>query len=268
MPAVKVAQYDGPVASSRYRGTTSGDAIFSRLSQRGAGTWQADIQDQLDETMFGGDAWNDNAGDLLVNYSAHSVNVTRTSATCSVGGAAWHWNMLSYDGKMLFPDAGRTGGSAIIPLLWLSYSANASAGLKSAKGNPILIVEGAKPGIFAERLGSYQADNLARALRFRHGNRSAKAGLTGFNYLAMGNPTWATNPSPVNTGAIPAHLVDRNYESAVNLNAGFLDGHAEQRPFYSLFLADPANWTSAITAPKPIESVWIGIRRTPEALTY
>ena len=42
-----------------YQGTTSGDAIFNRLRRASGGSgnrWQLDVQDQLEGTMFGGDA--------------------------------------------------------------------------------------------------------------------------------------------------------------------------------------------------------------------
>lgn len=249
MPAVRVQQYD---PSGKYRGTSSGDAIYNRLRRQGS-TWQADVQDQLDETMLGGDAWNDPAGDLLFTYTADSLNQTHAMATPSIGGATWWFNVETYEGKLLIENAGRSGGTYWTPLLWLSYSANASAGLKDVKGNPILLVEAGKPGVFPETLGSYPKDHLGRVLRFHHGGRNPHKGLIGYKYVHDGFDSW---PTPINSGNLAPRYVDPDYEPGTTLNAGFVDGHVERIAWYNLFTFE----TVPVVPPRIKESLWLGVR--------
>lgn len=255
IPAIKVQQYDGVIGSSAYRGTTTGDAIFNRSRQSG-GVWQVDVQDQLDGASFGGDAWNDSAGDLLFSFSASSPNQTHVMATPSIGAASWHFNVETYTGKTICTDAGRTGGSYSTPLLWMSYGANAAAGLKNVKGNPILIVEAGKFGIFpkhpnASSFGSYQFDHLGRALRFRHGGRDPRPYLTGFNYVADTFDKWVV---PVNSGALRPEQIEKNYRSRNQTDAGFLDGHAERMSWRQLFKQPH----TPVSTPEPYLVPWYG----------
>ncbi len=250
-PAVRVQQFD---STGKYRGTTTGDAIFNRTRRKGA-QWQTDIEDQLEADMFGGDAYNDSNGDLLITYEADSPNRTHALATPTIGGAAWSYNIESYQGKTIFTNAGRSGGSAWTPLLWMSYAANASSGLKNVKGNPILITEAGKLGVFPEKMGSYQPDHLGRVMRFNHGGRDPRTGLRGFNYVQDGFGNWTT-----------PHLVtqyDPNYEAGTKTSVGFLDGHGEQIGWYNLFSwSRPGSPSLAPnSAPYPNRVMWFGGRR-------
>jgi prepilin-type N-terminal cleavage/methylation domain-containing protein len=231
VPAVRVQQFD---SSGRYGGTTTGDAIFNR-SRREGSTWQTDVQDRLEGDMFGGDAFSDSNGDLIFTYTADSINQTHAMATPSIGSATWSFNVETYLGKTLIENAGRNGGTYLTPLLWMSYGANASAGLKDIKGSPILIIEAGKLGVFPEKLGKYQADHLGRALRFRHGGRNPQKGLTGFNYVGSGLSNWII---PMNSGEMYPQQVDPEYQPQTSANAGFSDGHAEMLNWNNLFSFD------------------------------
>ncbi len=251
MPAVLVQQFD---SGNQYRGTTSGDAIFNRVYKAGGGKWDVDVQDQLESTMFGGDAWSDSAGDLILGFSAPSKNAKTAMVTPTIGNASWNFNVLSYEGKMLFPNAGRASSAQVTPLLWMSYAANASAGLKNVRGNPILVVEAGKAGVFPEAIGSYQADHLGRALRFRHGTRTASPGLVGYNYTGF---RWK---SPNNRSQFGTGEADRIYQSHTTLNAGFLDGHAERVAYFNLF--DAQQLKNSPTQPPNIRQyIWLGGKR-------
>lgn len=259
IPAVRVQQFD---SGGTYCGTTTGDAIFNRIRRAGS-QWQTDIQDQLESDMFGGDAWNDPNGDLIVTYTAQSPSTTHATATPSIGVASWSYNIETYTGKTLIKNAGRSGESAWTPLLWMSYGANASAGLKRVKGNPILITEAGKLGIFAEKMGGYQADHLGRVMRFHHAGRDPRVGLKGFKYVGDGFSQWGT---PKNSGALSSTEVDPTYESGTKAGTGFLDGHAEQLGWYNLFgWSKPNKITLPYTSPPYVnEAMWFGIRRQGE----
>jgi prepilin-type N-terminal cleavage/methylation domain-containing protein/prepilin-type processing-associated H-X9-DG protein len=259
IPAIQVQQYDGTLGGSRFRGTTSGDAIFNRVYDGGGGVWETDIEDQLNDDMFGGDAFEDPDGDLIFSLKASSVGQRFAMATPRVGDATWHYNVMSYEGKGLCTDAGRTGGSYLTPVLWMSYAANASAGLTNIRGNPILLTEAGKLGVFPEKLGRYQADHLGRALRFRHEDRAPRSGLQGMNYARM---RWVR---PVNSGALQPHEVDTTYEPRTRLNVGFVDGHTERPTYAGLFTFTAAGPTSP---PAPKAQMWFGNRRSRESLSF
>jgi prepilin-type N-terminal cleavage/methylation domain-containing protein len=254
IPAVKVQQFDG---AGMHRGTTTGDAIFNR-TRRSGGEWQTDIEDQLEADMFGGDAWNDPNGDLLLNYEADSPNKTQVLATPSIGGAAWSYNVESYQGKTIFTNAGRAGGSAWAPVLWMSYAANASSGLKNVKGNPLLIAEAGKLGIFPEKMGNYPADHLGRVVRFRHGVRDPRPGLRGIDYVQNGFGTWTTPHQ--------ATKFDPNYEAGTKTSGGFVDGHAEHIGWQNLFSWSKPDMPTLNpnAVPYPNNVVWFGGRRAGE----
>jgi prepilin-type processing-associated H-X9-DG protein len=139
--------------------------------------------------------------------------------------------------------------------LWMSYGANANAGLKRTKGSPILIVESAKLGVFPEKLGNYPADNLPRALRFRHGGNVNMRGMAGADYDRVGLGSLYPN-----AGALGS-LVDGNYQPRQFANAGFLDGHVEAMQHFKLFTINPGapdNYAAPFSQP------WFGTRRTGE----
>lgn len=129
--------------------------------------------------------------------------------------------------------SGPIAAPRIMPLLWMSYGANASAGLKGVKGSPILIAELPKPGVFPEKFGSYPADNLRRALRFRHGEKApASAGLGGYNYRS---------------NAVSGSIGGEGYIPRVRMNAGFYDGHVERMHFTDMVR-------------NPNSALWVGTR--------
>lgn len=257
VPAVRVQQFD---SDDVYHGTTTGDAIYNRVRREGA-TWQTDVQDRLEGDMFGGDAWKDDEGDLLFTYSATSVSQTETLATPSIGGASWSFNVETYQGKTIVLNAGRSGvGSYWTPLLWMSYGANASAGLKGVKGTPIVIVEAGKLGVFPEELGKYKADNLARVLRFRHGGRESRSELVGLNYVGTSFLGW---PIPQNLGELRPEQIDPDYQPRSELNAGFIDGHVERLGWQSLFSLPG----TLDIMPTIKQRYWLGIRRE-QKLSY
>ncbi len=261
MPAVQVDLYNGTTK----QGTTTGDAIFNRLYDAGGGNWETDIQDQLQDDRFGGDAFGDPDGDLVIRYNA-TAKARFAEATPQVTSASWHYNVLDYKGKMLWPDAGRTGTApTLVPILWLSFSANASAGLKTVKGNPILLIEGGKPGIFAENMPpaapKYWADHLGRALRFRHGDRSNLPGLRGYDYTAA-NPNggrFGFDPAQVRSIRVP----DQHYQARTSANTGFFDGHAERLGYYSLMSAEDIKGNPTGN-PTPKENLWFGTAKNRE----
>lgn len=236
--------------SGRFSGTTSGDAVFSRTIRAGT-TWATDIQDQTDtESVTNTDAYADPAGDLLLKYSATPLQKL-TQATIEKGPASWRHDVRDYTGKTIAKDS-ELPRQATIPLLWLSYGANASAGLKGVKGVPVLVAEAAKQGIFAEKLGGYPSDHLGWTLRFRHGGRSGDPALRGVDWASgsLGN-------RPPMTGASIGDWADNRYQPRTQLNAGFVDGHVERMSHQRLL---DTQATTPRGRPLPRHSPWFGNR--------
>lgn len=250
VPAVRDRQYD---PSGKFRGETTGDSIFNRVIRQPNGMWLTDMQDQLDEANFGGDAYNDSQGDCLIEYRAPTAMQRFVQASAHKGAASWRHDIYSWKGPLLFSDISGSTPQATMPLMYMSFGANASAGLKSTKGHPILIIEAGKLGVFPEKLDNYPADNLARALRFRHGPRNNRKGFAGADYVnrALGSP-------PPNTGSL-GNRNDKNYIPRESLNAGYLDGHVERRNWASLFTVNASNPEGVLPVPKG--QPWFGIRR-------
>ena len=256
IPAVLCRLYSG----SDYRGTTSGDAIFNRIRKAGgasANRWQLDIQDQLDATLFGGDAGSPGEkDDLMLEYEA-APGQKRTIATNVANERAWLYQVLNYDGKLLHGESGSptTGWSIETQLLSMSYGANAIAGLRNAKGSPALIVEAGKFGLFPKALGNTKADNLAWALRFRHDGKAGRPALAGYDYTSSFNAPDASS--------VPAKdQMDKSYEPQNKMNAGFQDGHVERLGYWQMFdLPGTGVATSVGGPPVPKNAVWFGSRR-------
>lgn len=255
IPAVLDRLYTD-AAGNDYRGITSGDAIFCRLARNGD-TWTTDIEDQVDETLFGGDAYYDNDGDFLIQYTVHSREVFTQARMWKPGSTAWRHDVMTYTGQMIAQNVSSSGVVKGVPILWMSYSANASSGFKNAKGTPVLLVEGAKFGIFAENLGSnYPSDNLARALRFRHGGSVKKPGLEGAEWI--GRYTGGGWPAaPPQTGSL-GNYADNDYQPRERMNAGFLDTHVERMGYWEMFRL---NQTVPTNKPAPVIPLWFGSRR-------
>ena len=128
--------------------------------------------------------------------------------------------------------------------MWQSYSANASAGLKNVKGNPALIVEGAKPGVFPESFiksgtTGTPTDDLSHVLRFRHGHIVNQPGLIGYDFTTSGK---------INT------LPDLAYQPRDRMNVGYLDGHVERQKYWEVMTLQTPN------KPIPKPMVWFGPR--------
>lgn len=243
-------------AGSSYRGTTSGDAIFNHLRRVVGGSgnrWQLDIQDQVDSNMFGGDAATDK-NDMLLEYDARPGQKW-TVATNVDNSRAWRYQVLSYDGKMLYAEQLGSGGdpasgwSMQLPLLWLSYGTNANAGLHNVKGMPALIVESAKLGLFPKDLGSQPKDYLPWALRFRHNGNASKKNLGGYDYTCQ-------FALPVVTSAPPVDQMDHKYKPQERMNVGFLDGHVERLAWWEMLTPSASG---SVEAFQPKRNIWFGI---------
>ena len=253
VPAVLDNMFD----NGKPRGTTAGDAIFNRVLFNG-NKWTTDIQDVIDADNFGGDAYNDGAGDALIEYQPTAKLQKSVTATGRIGVATIRHDILDWKGGTIWPDVGSTGSvPTTVPLLWMSYGANASAGLKNVNGNPVLILESRKLGLFPEALRSYPSDNLARAMRFRHGGNASAKGLAGANYAGG---SLSNRPPP--TGKIASVFQDLNYSPRTGMNAGYLDGHVEFMNHWELFTLDATN--PETQRPTPKFNIWFGGRRGGE----
>ncbi len=253
VPAVLARLFDG----TKYKGTTSGDASFNRIrkvSGGGGDLWQADIQDQLHGSEFGGDASGDLDGDLIFEYEA-SEGQHYTEAVNVSNERAWRYQVLSYRGETLHAEElggsgpPPSGWSVRLPLLWMSYGVNVSAGLEGVQGAPVLVLESGKLGLFPEALGKpgsdpHPADNLNWASRFRHGKRISE-GLIGYDYTKRFE--------------LPPTTVDESYEPRQKMNTGYIDGHVELLGHWQMFTLNPDDPENASPAPK--RNVWIGLRR-------
>lgn len=242
-------------------GTTSGDAIFSRtLFDESTSTWKTDIQDCTDmASVVSTDAYADAGGDLVAEYSA-AKGQALAAATIRKTEAGWRHDVKSYLGKTIANDIQSSPVQATIPLLWLSYGANASSGHKNAKGNQIMIVEAGKQGVFPEQMGNYPSDHLGWVLRFRHAGRSNQPQLQG---AAWSRGTFQNRP-PIYGNNLPEYWRDQNYMPREKLNAGFIDGHVETLSYQQLM--DVKKFTNK-GRPLPKFQPWFGNRPT-NSVTY
>ena len=239
VPAVLAKVYEG----NTNHGTTSTDAIFNHVFDLHNGAWQTDIQDSVDGDWFGRDAFTNDV-DLLLEYK---VSVGQKFAPVSVRrkDSSWSFDVYTYTGQLIWRDATGGNGPCTLPIMWMSYSANASAGLRNVKGNPALIVEAAKPGVFPESFvkGSSTTgtptDDLSHVLRFRHGNWVNRPGLVGYDYTTSGQ----VNTKP-----------DTYYQPRDRMNIGYLDGHVERQTYWEVMTLQ----TPDPPIPKPM--VWKGLR--------
>ncbi len=229
----------------------SGDALYNRpkFVVTSETRYQLDVQDSVAGSSFGFDASNPNDIDLLLEYEAvkkaHTAPVRVANKESALG-----FDVLDHRQSLIWGNVNGPTSPKIMPLLWMSFGANASAGLKAVKGNPVLLVESPKPGAFPEQYpgSSYPADNLKRSLRFRHGEKApATAGLGGWNYKV--NPVSGTQNG---TGNPP---VSDNYLPRIRLNAGFYDGHVERMHYSQVTRSGPGN-----TPLPPPRNIWIGDR--------
>jgi len=213
----------------------SGDALYNRPKFIGESRYELDIQDSVAGDSFAFDAHQIQDIDLLLEYEAvkkaDTAPVRVKSKESSLG-----FDVLDYRQRTVW--ANISGGISTpvgMPLLWMSYGANASAGLKGVRGNPVLLVELPKPGVFPEKYpgSSYPVDDLRKSLRFRHGEKApSSARLGGWNYK-----TDTVNGKPGGAGYVPR----------TRMNVGFYDGHVE-RLHYLQMIQTPAG------------SLWLGPR--------
>lgn len=236
-----------------FHGEVGSDAVFNRVWNLGGGVYSLNYQDIVDSAGFGYDADTD-AYDARVDITTTSIGQPYAPGVGSKPSAAWTHVLYTFKGKQIGVDG---FASTPLPVLWMSYGANASAGLIGTRGLPILAIEAGKPGVFPEKLGNFAADVLPQALRFRHGGRNFRPGFAGQEYM---NVAPGTSRSTATT--LPLNRVDARYAPRQRANAGYLDGHVEGLSPGRLF-TDPAEGY-----PMPRIQQWVGVPRKTTTLTF
>jgi prepilin-type processing-associated H-X9-DG protein len=242
--------------TGRTKFTTSADAVFNRLMRVGSTRWQLYIEDLVEGGQFAFDIGTGEY-DLRLSYNAPrgaETTVVRNDGTAAVFDHA----VLTHRGRTVWANTKNSSGAEHrFPLLWMSYSANAMAAMKNAKGMPALLVEGTKFGVFPIALGHFAGDKIAAEapqeydedrvrrsgrtvpdprgtpLRFRHGGLSTDPRLIGADFTKPGSELLGVRP-------------DRRYTPRSRMNVGFVDGHVELL-HYSKML-------------NPRSSLWLGVR--------
>jgi prepilin-type N-terminal cleavage/methylation domain-containing protein len=239
LPPVLVDIYD---TGGAYRGRAAGDGVFNKIKpdpSRSNG-YRLDIQDTVDGDGFGRDATREELEgdeDLVLGYEAQKGAATTMMRVDRIE-SAWSFKVLNHKGQSIWPQP-QSGSAAVrVPVMWMSYGANAAAGLHGVKGNPILIIENRNPGCFPESYaglgssgGGRKEDVLKESLRFRHG---AKANRKGY-----GDPK------------------DRSYVMRDRISAAFYDGHAERLNVARIIGPDPQVVNGQL---QWFRDMWIGIR--------
>jgi prepilin-type N-terminal cleavage/methylation domain-containing protein len=235
IPAMITVQDDLQQSWGSKGGPIGADAIYNRWKRVNADVWRTDFQNLVDSRNFGNDAWDITDYDYQYEYvapkGATSAAVTPAGYSSGMPSAPADATVTDYRGRTLWPRASTQTGSATVPLMWMSYGSNALAGLRSMKGNAILIIEAGKPGIFPQAIGQYPADLsksgdpgitaadigkvTGKPLRFRHGGKSSDPKLQGRDYNSNNN--WVAGSS----------TPDGKYESHNRIATGFTDGHGE-----------------------------------------
>lgn len=252
IPPMFARLYNG----SEYRGRTSTDAIFNRAWRESGDLWMCDIQDSVDGDAFSGDGLGGGDVDLVLQYTA--TRGTRFGpVSVAQKDASWRFQVSSYKDQTIWPDAQTGMGPVTSPIAWMSYGANAHAGLRNAKGNPIMIVEAGKSGVFPGNFTRMDgstvnaADHLGQVLRFQHGGKSNIRALQGLDYTDKA------------TASKQAKKVDLNYQPRSQLNAGFLDGHVERLNDAQVMQIDHANPKNL---PIPKRDLWFGTGKGTESI--
>lgn len=249
------AVYDHQYGHDGLEGISSGASVFNRFKRDG-NRWTFDFQDQVAGNMLGGDSYSEPTGDCLVEFTANPGQGT-VSATVRRDVTYYDHRGYSLRGKQLWTNT-QSSGPIDLPLLWTSFGANASSGLRNVKGSPIVVVEAGKLGVFPEDFavtsqGSRPRDHLGKAVRFRHGSRAPKP------YLGGAGSDFTTQLH------LPTSAIDPLYQPRTKANAGFMDGHVEALGYYEMFTGDAARPNT----PPPIRrTLWVGLRSGPPDLSF
>jgi prepilin-type N-terminal cleavage/methylation domain-containing protein/prepilin-type processing-associated H-X9-DG protein len=246
VPPVLVDFYEG----STYHGRGASDGVFNRIMDDPAlgNGYLVDIQDTVDGDGRGRDAsGHPTTGDkdLVLGYSAEKGAVAAPVRVAEVE-SAWSFKVLNHKGQMVWDNPRGQTGYVQLPLMWLSYGANASAGLRSVKGNPILMIENRNPGCFPESLQKNgqgrQEDVLSQVLRFRHGPRLPKSTFKDKD--------------------------DLTYMARERANAAFYDGHAERLPYSRIIGANPQVTKTGPKLGRLLwhRDMWLGVRPSDDLL--
>jgi prepilin-type N-terminal cleavage/methylation domain-containing protein len=213
-PALFVRYYSG----STFLGETSADGPYNYMGRVPGGIYRVNIQDSVEDNWFGrdgGGGYYDKNGNFVGDVD---LELEWRAASQQKAASVYVHNLESAYSFVIYNSKGKLVGKAenrptfTAPLMWGSYGLNVSAGLKNVKGNPVLVAECRKWGIFPETLQStrtsspYTRDDLRQVLRFRHGGKWV-------------NRSNAINPNDPN---------DKTYEPKQLINMGFLDTHVER----------------------------------------
>lgn len=233
-------------------GRTHGDSVFSRATKTSSG-WELDIQDNVHGRMFGGDSHSPTDEDLVLGYNApKGASTTQVRVVRRESG--YGFTVRDLKGSVVWENVGGQTDPAPFRLMWMSYSANASAGLRHVNPNPALIVEGAKSGIFPERLADpdnpnsnyVDADVLGHALRFRHGGRP------GPDAKSYNLEPWGYWYDRVRGSAKSPDAEVQNSR----MNVAFYDGHVERVHYHQALETGGINATTG----RINSAFWVGLR--------
>lgn len=240
LPPLFADIYEG----TTFRGRAASDGVFNTVGPdpNQGGRYLCDLQDSVDGTWFGRDAGTGDK-DLLMGYTTQA-GAAYTSVKVDQVESGWSFKVYTYKGQTMWENPGPGSPPFTLPLMWLSYGANAAAGIRETKGNPILLVESRNVGCFPEDLskfeqesgksGGRQNDDLRLALRFRHGTRLNKREFVDKS--------------------------DASYVAKVRINAAFVDGHAEAL-LHSQIIGK-GNQTDTKGRVRWFPNMWVGVRRT------
>lgn len=269
IPALFDRYYGTLSTDGRYHdATVSSDGVFNRTQRMNNTTWRLKVEDLVEGREFGNDVNDPAQFDLLLEYRV--IEGQQTAMVEVVGnGASLTHKVMDHRGQTVWPHQNDGfGDPRPFKVLWMSYGANASAGLRGVKGSPALLVESAKPGVFPEQLRGrnsmnvYPNDHLAAhatiaskgtPLRFFHGDKSTDPRLRPGDFHSVG-------------GVLPTGR-DSRIDSRSRMNVGFLDGHVERMHFAEMIGDYPTVDTNGDI--RWHRSLWRGIgRRTDDPSFY
>ncbi|GMU24717.1 MAG: hypothetical protein AMXMBFR13_47900 [Phycisphaerae bacterium] len=238
LPAAFVRIYEG----SKFRGRVSTDGVFNEVRPNGDEYW-CDIQDTVDEDGFARDVIGDD--DLVLGYKVPTKGQKTADVRVAHKESDWGFDVYNHRDQLIWSrPSGGSNQYVSLPLLWMSYGANAPAGLKNTKGNPALVVESSVLGVFPESYagmgyagGGIPQTNLREVLRFRHGGKTSDSSIK--------------DPK------------DRNYVAQQRMNVGFLDGHVE-RMHHGQMIGPGDQLISGTRNLRWFRSLWLGYRKGTE----